>query len=84
MIYSFAMCWSIVANRVWLAIFFIVLMPLQDTYYNGDFDALIADVAVASIWTGWIVNLLIAEWWLNRRPKARKREAAPTKVAPAA
>lgn len=84
MIYSFAMCWSIVANRVWLAIFFIVLMPLQDTYYNGDFDALVADVAVASIWMSWVVNLLIAEWWLNRRPKARKRGAAPTKVAAAA
>jgi uncharacterized membrane protein len=81
MIYSFAICWSIVLNRVWLAIFFIALMPLESTYYNGDFDAMIADVAVASIWTGWVVNLIIAEWWLNRRPKARKRTAPATKVA---
>lgn len=81
MVYSFALCWSIVVNRVWLAIFFVALMPLEKTYYGGDFDAMIADVAVASIWTGWIVNLIIAECWLNRRPKARKRTAPATKVA---
>ncbi|MEU6860317.1 DUF2306 domain-containing protein [Glycomyces sp. NPDC046736] len=75
MIRSFALCFSIVANRVWIGILLLCLLPFQDSYYGGDFEALTEDVAVASIWVGWIVNLLIAQWWLDRKPKRRARPA---------
>ncbi|MCD0442055.1 DUF2306 domain-containing protein [Glycomyces sp. A-F 0318] len=75
MIRSFALCWSIVANRVWIFLLVFVLMPFEQGYYGGDTEALIEDVAVASIWLSWIVNLLIAQWWLDRRPKRRDRSA---------
>jgi uncharacterized membrane protein len=70
MIYSFALCWSIIENRLWILIFFVTLMPLKNSYYHGSMEAMTADIAVASIWTGWVVSLLIAEWWLNRKPNA--------------
>ncbi|MDN5914658.1 MAG: hypothetical protein L0I76_06050 [Pseudonocardia sp.] len=37
-------------------------------------DALILAAGGASVWTSWIVNLLVAEWWLLRR---RAGAAAP-------
>ncbi|THV26755.1 DUF2306 domain-containing protein [Glycomyces paridis] len=79
MIRSFALCWSIVVNRVWLVLVMLVLLPFQDSYYGGDMDAVIEDAAVASIWLSWIVNLMIAQWWLDRRPRrtGRTRDRTP-------
>ncbi|RRR99671.1 DUF2306 domain-containing protein [Glycomyces terrestris] len=84
MIRSFALCWSIVVNRVWIALLLVILLPFRESYYGGDTEALIADVAVASIWLSWIVNLMIAQWWLDRRPKRRRGARPATKVAAAA
>lgn len=83
MIRSFALCWSIVVNRVWIVLLLVILLPFKDSYYGGDTDALVADVAVASIWLSWIVNLMIAQWWLDRRPGRRARNTPATKVAAA-
>ncbi len=76
MIRSFALCVSIVVNRVWLVLLMLGLMPFLDGYYGGDMDPLIEDAAIASIWTSWIVNLMIAQWWLDRKPKRRARTPA--------
>jgi hypothetical protein len=75
MIRSFALCWSIVVNRVWIVLLIVVLAPFEQSYYGGDEGAMIEDVAVASIWLSWIVNLMIAQWWLDRKPKRRSRTA---------
>ncbi|WP_035736640.1 DUF2306 domain-containing protein [Glycomyces arizonensis] len=77
MVRSFALCFSIVANRLWIGILVMALLPFVDGYYAGDTEAMFADVAVASIWISWIVNLMIAQWWLDRRPKSRRRSAIP-------
>ena len=77
MIRSFALCWSIVVDRIWMVVIMMILLPFQDGYYGGDIDPLIEDVAVASIWIGWIANLMIAQWWLDRKPKRRKRSVTP-------
>jgi hypothetical protein len=69
MIRSFALCTSIVTNRAWIGIWIAVLLPFQDRIYGGDFDALLSDAVVASIWSSWVVNLIIAEWWMARRPR---------------
>ena len=69
MIRSFALCMSIVANRAWSGIWVAVLLPFKNIRYGGDFDALLSDAVVASIWSSWVVNLIIAEWWMSRRPR---------------
>ncbi|MGH8877538.1 MAG: DUF2306 domain-containing protein [Stackebrandtia sp.] len=69
MIRSFALCTSIVVNRAWIWICVAILLPFQDSLYGGSFDALLKDAIVVSIWLSWVVNLLIAEWWLDRKPR---------------
>jgi hypothetical protein len=80
MIRSFALCTSIVVNRLWIAVLIVILMPFQDSYYGGDMDALMQDVAVASIWISGIVNLMLAQWWLDRKPKRRSRPSREVAV----
>ncbi|MEV0644568.1 DUF2306 domain-containing protein [Phytomonospora sp. NPDC050363] len=85
MVRSFALCTSIVVNRLWIGIMLGLLMPFLELEYDGDMDRLILDAAGASIWLSWVVNLLIAEWWLDKgKGKARaKRGAAPAREAEA-
>lgn len=73
MIRSFALTTSIVVNRLWTIVFVIVLLPQQDTTFGGDEMAMIDAAAGAGVWTSWVVNLLIAEWWLQRGRSARHR-----------
>ncbi|GAA3724980.1 DUF2306 domain-containing protein [Plantactinospora mayteni] len=76
MIRSFALTGSIVVNRVWATLFVILLLPQVDTTYGGEENAMIQAAAGASVWMSWVVNLLVAEWWLERgeaRRRARRR-----------
>ncbi|MFJ8581040.1 DUF2306 domain-containing protein [Micromonospora sp. NPDC093277] len=72
MIRSFALTTSIVLNRVWLILFVVLLLPQVDTTYGGDQDAMIRAAAGASVWMSWVVNLLVAEWWLERGDTRRR------------
>ncbi|MEU0155625.1 DUF2306 domain-containing protein [Micromonospora fulviviridis] len=72
MIRSFALTTSIVLNRAWLILFVILLLPHVDTTYGGDQDAMIRAAAGASVWMSWVVNLLVAEWWLERGDARRR------------
>jgi uncharacterized membrane protein len=65
MIRSFALAFSIVANRVWLVVCMVILAP------TASGPGLIAAIGI-STWMSWEVNLLIAEWWLHRRPTGRE------------
>ena len=68
MIRSFALTVSIISNRIWgVAAFF----ALDGRIPEEDMQNTIAGI---STWTGWVVPLLIAQWWLDRRPK---RKTAP-------
>lgn len=73
MIRSFALTTSIVVNRVWLVVFLIILSPQLSTTFGGDEKAMTDAVAGASVWCSWVVNLLIAEWWLQHRNPIRRR-----------
>jgi uncharacterized membrane protein YozB (DUF420 family) len=64
MIRSFALAFAIVANRVWLIICILVFAP------TGQGEGLTAAIGI-STWMSWVVNLLIAEWWLHRRRSVR-------------
>lgn len=62
MIRSFALAFSIVVNRVWLVILMLIFAP--DLEPGADMTAAID----LSVWLSWGGNLLVAEWWLHRKP----------------
>lgn len=66
MIRSFALTMSIITNRVWAVIATIVLMPQLGTTVGGNETVMTQTIAGLAGWLGWVVTLLIAEWWLER------------------
>jgi uncharacterized membrane protein YozB (DUF420 family) len=66
MLYSFAMALNIIWGRI-----FAVLLPLTPF---GDSQAAVGHVFGAAPWIGWVINLILVQWWLNRtanRPVAQ-------------
>jgi uncharacterized membrane protein YozB (DUF420 family) len=67
MLRSVALAFSIVANRFWTVIAFAVFVP--EIYTGAEVDqAALSQAIGAASWLSWVVNLLIVEWWLHRRP----------------
>ena len=73
MLRSVALTFSIVLNRFWLVAFYLVFLP----FLGDDPAALGLAAAGASVWTSWVVNLLVVEWWVLRPPTRPRRRAAP-------
>ncbi|MFI9010498.1 DUF2306 domain-containing protein [Actinosynnema sp. NPDC053489] len=74
MIRSFALTASIMSNRVWAVVATIALTPRLDTTFGGSPVALSQAVSGLAAWLGWVVPLLVAEWWLERGDaRARRR-----------
>ncbi len=75
MIRSFALAFSIVTNRVWLIAFLLIFAPGG----TDPSDPVVQAAASPSAWASWVVNLLIAEWWILRRRRRpdRDRTARP-------
>ncbi len=72
MLRSFALTFSIVANRVWAPVFFVAFMP--EIFSGADVDEAVLNPTVGAVsWTSWGVNLLIVEWWLHRAPSRADR-----------
>ena len=70
MLRSVALTFSIIANRAWLMILFIVFVP--EIYSGESFDPVALDQAIGvSSWMSWVVNLIIVELWLHRRRRPR-------------
>ncbi|PRY36086.1 DUF2306 domain-containing protein [Umezawaea tangerina] len=76
MIRSFALGMSIVANRVWLVVLMIAFLPAGAG--EAEMAAATQQAAVVSIWASWVVNLLVAEWWIAR---SRKKKRQPVGVS---
>jgi uncharacterized membrane protein YozB (DUF420 family) len=67
MLRSVALAFSIVAFRFWMIAIFAVVVP--EVFTGGDVDTAALDQAIGlTSWVSWVINLLIAEWWLHRRP----------------
>ena len=67
MLRSVALAFSIVAFRFWMLVIFAVFVP--ETFTGGEVDLAALDQAIGlTSWVSWVVNLLIVEWWLHRRP----------------
>ncbi len=70
MLRSFALAFSIVANRAWLMIMFMIFVP--ELLRGGEVaEAELNQAIGASMWLSWVVNLLVVEWWLHRRKPRR-------------
>ena len=70
MLRSFALTFSIVANRLWLMVLFAVFVP--ELFPGAEVDPAALEQAIGvSTWISWVVNLLIVQWWLDRHPSPR-------------
>jgi hypothetical protein len=50
-----------------MLVIFAVVVP--ETFTGGEVDPAALDQAIGlTSWGSWVVNLLIVEWWLHRRP----------------
>ncbi len=65
MIRSFALTVSIISNRIWGTVAFLVL---ADRMPEAELPYLLAGI---STWMGWTIPLLISQWWLERKPRRR-------------
>jgi hypothetical protein len=70
MLRSVALAFSIVAFRFWMLVIFAVVVP--ETVTGGEVDPAALDQAIGlTSWVIWVVNLLIVQCWLHRRPGIR-------------
>jgi hypothetical protein len=76
MIRSFALTMSVITNRLWAAIAVVVLMPQLPTTFEGNEMMMIQTIAGLSGWLGWVIPLLVAEWWLERGDTNREQANA--------
>jgi uncharacterized membrane protein YozB (DUF420 family) len=68
MLRSFALSFSIIANRLWLVALFAVFVP--EIFTGAEVDTADLQQAVGvSTWISWVVNLLVVQWWLDRHPR---------------
>ncbi|TMR12980.1 DUF2306 domain-containing protein [Nonomuraea turkmeniaca] len=81
MIRSFALTMSIITNRLWTVVFVITLAPQLDQTYNGDQAMVAGTIAGLSAWLGWVLPLMLAEWWLERGDAAKRRRRAARQIA---
>lgn len=71
MIRSFALTTSIVAARLWGVIVAVALFANEKFDPAELSDPGVQALAGITVWLGWTVNLLIAEWWLERSAARR-------------
>ncbi|SDN92186.1 DUF2306 domain-containing protein [Lentzea jiangxiensis] len=74
MIRSFALTVSIITNRIWGVVAFLLF---ADRVPQAEPPATIAGI---STWAGWTVPLLISQWWLERQPRRRRAVAGQREV----
>ena len=67
MVRSFVLTMSVITNRVWAVIAFVVLSPHLPTMFEGSETMLIQSVAGLSGWLGWVLPLLVVEGWLEKK-----------------
>jgi uncharacterized membrane protein YozB (DUF420 family) len=73
MLRSFALTFSIITNRIWGVIAVITLSPQLDTTFQGNETMLTWTVSALGGWLGWVVILLVVEWWIERGDAAKRR-----------
>jgi uncharacterized membrane protein len=86
MIRGFALTTSIVVNRLWIMPCLAIAAPQLETTYQGSELAMEQSMIGTAVWLSWVVNLIVAEWWLQyrgarnraaRRPDTRNLQEVP-------
>ena len=67
---------SIISNRVWAVVWVITLSPQLATTFGGNEALMIQAIAGLSGWLGWVLPLVLTDWWLDGK------RAGPTFAAP--
>lgn len=76
MVRSFALTMSIITNRLWGVVYGVALDSQFDTTFLGSAQLFTYSLAGSTTWLGWVIPLLVAEWWLQRDEVARRRAKA--------
>jgi hypothetical protein len=71
MIYSFALCMQIIEGRV-----MVLTIPHLPGFDQSSMPLLLETAS----WIGVLLNLLAAQWWLERTARRNKGSAAPIRV----
>lgn len=69
---NYALTFAAVTLRLWLGILIGTQVPLLETKYAGDFDALFVEVYRVVMWLSWVPNLIVAEMIIHRRRAPKK------------
>jgi uncharacterized membrane protein YozB (DUF420 family) len=75
MIRSFALTVSIITNRLWIVIWILVLSPHLQTTFGGNETLFGWTIAGLASWMGWVISLLVAQWWLEPKAQVPGRSA---------
>jgi hypothetical protein len=75
---------SIITNRVWAVVWAITLSPQLATTFGGNEALMIQTIAGLSGWLGWVVPLVLTEWWLDTRGRPATPAASVPVGAPVA
>ena len=77
MIRSVVLTLSIITNRFWSVVWVIALVPQLETTFGGNEALMVQSIAGLSGWLGWVLPLLVTEWWLDARRAPEPRAASP-------
>ena len=83
MIRSVVLTLSIITNRIWSVVWVIALVPQLETTFGGNEALMVQSIAGLSGWLGWVLPLLVTEWWLDARRAPEPRAASPASGAAA-
>jgi hypothetical protein len=73
MVRSFSLTFAIITTRICSTIFGFVLYGEQMAEITGPTDPRAQVFGAAGVWFGIVLNLMIADWWLDRRAASRRR-----------
>lgn len=67
MIRNYALTFAAVTLRLWLGILIVAQLPILETQFAGNFDALFVEAYRVVMWLSWVPNLIVAEWIIQGR-----------------
>jgi hypothetical protein len=65
MIRSVVLTMSVITNRVWAVVWFLLLSPHVATAFAGNEAWMVQTIAGLSGWMGWVIPLVVADWFLD-------------------
>lgn len=84
MVRSIVLTMSVITNRLVAVVFYLAFSPRLESAFGGDETRMLQTVAGLTGWVGWVLPLLINEWWFLERHHARRARSPESSGAPAA